>query len=264
MSTRSAEVADVEVIVRGELPKAAAERARRKVARLLERLGDPVLHTRIRLTHQADPAVAHPVHAQANLDLGGRVVRVQVAASTGNEAVDLLVERLRGRMTRLKQHWQVRRGGVPAASPHEWRHGDVPTHRPPYYPRPIEQRQIIRHKSFSATRTTPDEAAWEMYRMDYDFHVFTEATGRDAVIYRGGSTGLRLARLESGPKWLNLSAVPITLSPHTAPRLTVAEAKQRLDITVAPFVFFEHAQTGRGNVLYRRYDGHYGLITPVR
>ena len=28
-------------------------------------------------------------------------------------------------------------------------------------------------------------------------------------------------------------------------------------------VFFVNAETGRGNVIYRRYDGHYGLITPV-
>jgi hypothetical protein len=28
-------------------------------------------------------------------------------------------------------------------------------------------------------------------------------------------------------------------------------------------VFFADETTGRGNVLYHRYDGHYGLITPV-
>jgi Sigma 54 modulation/S30EA ribosomal protein C terminus len=27
-------------------------------------------------------------------------------------------------------------------------------------------------------------------------------------------------------------------------------------------LFFEDAATGRGNVIYRRYDGHYGLIGP--
>ncbi|MEU8511076.1 sigma 54 modulation/S30EA ribosomal C-terminal domain-containing protein [Kitasatospora sp. NPDC048722] len=29
------------------------------------------------------------------------------------------------------------------------------------------------------------------------------------------------------------------------------------------FVFFTDAATGRGNVLYHRYDGHYGLVTPT-
>jgi len=27
-------------------------------------------------------------------------------------------------------------------------------------------------------------------------------------------------------------------------------------------VFFVEPTTGRGNVVYRRYDGHYGLISP--
>ena len=29
------------------------------------------------------------------------------------------------------------------------------------------------------------------------------------------------------------------------------------------FLFFENATTGRGNILYRRHDGHYGLIEPA-
>jgi hypothetical protein len=42
----------------------------------------------------------------------------------------------------------------------------------------------------------------------------------------------------------------------------VSDALARLDATGAPFVFLADADTGRGNVVYRRYDGHYGLITP--
>jgi hypothetical protein len=29
-------------------------------------------------------------------------------------------------------------------------------------------------------------------------------------------------------------------------------------------LFFVNAATGRGNVIYHRYNGHYGLITPAR
>jgi hypothetical protein len=29
-----------------------------------------------------------------------------------------------------------------------------------------------------------------------------------------------------------------------------------------PFTFFVDAGTGRGRLIYHRYDGHYGLITP--
>ena len=42
----------------------------------------------------------------------------------------------------------------------------------------------------------------------------------------------------------------------------MAEAIERLNADGERFVFFANQATGRGNVLYHRYDGHYGLITP--
>jgi ribosome-associated translation inhibitor RaiA len=259
------DVSDVEIVVRGDVPESATEYARKKIIALMERLTTPMLHARIRLTHEPDPAVARPVRAQANLDVNGRMVRAQVAATTSHEAVDLLVDRLRQRLVRLAQHWEAKRGRRPSAEPHEWRHGAEPTHRPPYYPRPVEERQLIKHKSFTPARLSPAEAAWEMDQMDYDFHLFTEdETGGDAVVYRGGLTGHRLARLAPGPRWLELSEVPMTISPHPAPRLTVSEARNCLDLEGLPFVFFADVSTGRGCVLYHRYDGHYGLITPAQ
>lgn len=256
-------VSDVEVITRGDLPEGLAEYAREKIVSLGEHLGEPVLHVRIRLTQQADPAVARPVRAQVNLDLNGRPTRAQAAGATGHEAVDLMVDRLRHRITGMARHWEALRGRAPSVEPHEWRHGSEPAHRPPYYPRPIEERQIIRHKSFTPARRSAGEAAWQMDQMDYDFHLFTEAaTDADAVVYRAGPTGYRLARVQIGGS-LPLLDVPMTLSSQPAPELTVAEAKQRLDLTGWPFVFFADARTGRGNVIYHRYDGHYGLITPA-
>ena len=56
----------------------------------------------------------------------------------------------------------------------------------------------------------------------------------------------------------------MTISPHPAPRHTVSEATNRLDVAGQPFVFFADAGTGRRCVLYHRYDGHYGLITPAQ
>ncbi|MFD0508205.1 sigma 54 modulation/S30EA ribosomal C-terminal domain-containing protein [Streptomyces chiangmaiensis] len=45
--------------------------------------------------------------------------------------------------------------------------------------------------------------------------------------------------------------------------MNLDEAKQRLDITGSPFVFYADDTTGRGNILYHRYDGHYGRISPA-
>jgi ribosome-associated translation inhibitor RaiA len=258
------DVADVEVVVHGDVTTQVADYARTKIIGMVEHLHEPVLHARIRLTRLPDPAVSRPVRAQVNVDLDGRMMRAQVAAATGREAVDLVVARLRHRLVRFKQHWEARRGGRPVSELHEWRHGSEPTHRPPYYPRPVEERELVRHKSFSPARITPEEAAWEMDQMDYDFHLFTDAaTGSDAVIYRGGPTGYRMAWAASGPPSIHPAEPPITLSPHRAPQLSVDQARQRLEETGWPFAFFTDTETSRGSVLYHRYDGHYGLITPT-
>jgi hypothetical protein len=54
----------------------------------------------------------------------------------------------------------------------------------------------------------------------------------------------------------------MTVSPLPAPRLSVREAAERLDAAGPPFTFFTDADTGRGCVVYHRYDGHYGLLVP--
>jgi hypothetical protein len=121
--TRGVDVGDVEIVIRGDLPPDVAGYAHRKIVGLLERLGDRVLHARIRLTGHPNPSTVRPVRARANLDVNGRMVYAQVAAVTGNEAIDLLVQRLRHRLIRQKQHWEARRGRFPSTDPHEWRHG---------------------------------------------------------------------------------------------------------------------------------------------
>jgi Sigma 54 modulation/S30EA ribosomal protein C terminus len=55
----------------------------------------------------------------------------------------------------------------------------------------------------------------------------------------------------------------ITISENPALRLLVNEAATRLEAEGQPFLFFVNAETGRGNVIYHRYDGHYGLIRPA-
>lgn len=254
---------DVEVTTRGALP-GADEYARDKIGKLARLAHRPVLRAHVKLSRHGDPAVGRPVVAQANLSVNGRPVRAEAEGISAREAIDRLADRLRLRLARLERVWQTRRGGR-APGPHEWRHGNEPTHRHAYFPRAEAERQIIRHKSFTLHRLTVDEAAEEMGLLDYDFHLFTEAgSGQDSVLYRSGPTGHRLARL-TPPKPHELAAfeLPVTISDHPAPRLTPAQAVDRLNLVGLPFLFFLDAQRDRGAVLYHRYDGHYGLITPA-
>lgn len=254
-------IPEVAIEVQGQVPADAVGYARSRVSALAGYTHEPILFARAKLTQSADPAVTRRATVQANLDLNGRLVRAQVQAPTMHEAIDLLHDRLRHRLERMARHWEARRGAMGSADEHEWRHGDEPARRPNYYPRPPEERQIVRHKAFTLAIETPDEAADEMDAMDYDFHLFRDAgTGLDAVIYRSGPSGYRLARTARSPEGAVGTA---TLSPQPVPRLHVSEAVHRLDVTGWPFVFFVDATTGRGSVLYHRYDGHYGLIAPA-
>jgi hypothetical protein len=82
------------------------------------------------------------------------------------------------------------------------------------------------------------------------------------VIYRtADGYGLALAH----PRTRRLGPVDasVTVSEMPAPRLSLTEAAARLDASGQPFLFFVNAETGRGNVIYHRYDGHYGLIGPA-
>ncbi|OBF09755.1 integrase [Mycobacterium sp. ACS4054] len=263
-TTESAQHVDVQVTLRDE-PPSAAEYARGKIGELARFASRPVLHARVRLTRHRDPAVRRPVVAQANLDVDGRPVRAQVQAGTAHEAVDLLAARLRRRLERTAAHWEARRGERPAPGHDEWRHDSEPAHRGNYFPRPADERRVIRRKSFTMAACTLDDAAHEMNSLDYDFHLFTEkGTGIAGVLYRAGATGYRLAL--AAPEFadrVSEHALPVTVSAQPLPCLTEEGAADRLALLGLPFLFFIDADHGCASVLYHRYDGHYGLITPA-
>ena len=257
------EIPEVQVSVQG-LPVAMADYARQKVSALFGQAHRPVLFARVRLTGHGNPALERPIVAQGNLDVNGRVIRAQVAAATMTEAVDALEARLRSRLERSAQHWEARRGRHYHPDRPEWRYGDPSSEGQPWFPRPVEERQIIRRKSFTLPCCTVDEAAAEMDELDYDFHLFTEqGSGQDSVLYRAGEAGYRLAQLVPQSDVVTVGELPLTISEQPAPVLSTEEAIQRLNLTGLPFVFYRDRDRTRGQLLYHRYDGHYGLITPA-
>jgi ribosome-associated translation inhibitor RaiA len=242
----------VDVSTHGQLP-GIDDYVQEKIGGLSRYAHQPVLYARVRLSSHADPAVARPVVAQANLDVNGRLVRAQVEGETAREAVDRLEARLRHRLEHIAERWGGKRHN---ASQHP--------HRPSYFPRPADQRRIVRRKSFTLGARTVDEAAQEMELLDYDFHLFTEkGTNQASVLYRTEPGGYRLAQVKPAPEELAPYELPLSISSQPAPRLTVGRAQERLSLLRLPFLFFVDVEQGRAGVLYHRYDGHYGLICPA-
>lgn len=253
----------VQTDARGAVPPNSMDLAVEKVRAALRHASEPVLFAKVKLTMSADPAVERPAIAQVNLDLNGRLIRAQANAESMREAIDLMGGRLKIRLDRAARNWAAVGGSKPVPLPDEWRHQSTRAHRLPYFPRPRDERAVIRHKSYASTRQTPDEALTEMELLDYDFYLFTEhATGQDSVMYRTYN-GFVLVQARPRRGDLGPMAASVTVSDQPTPRLDTAGAIDRMEALSQPFLFFIDSETGRGSLLYHRYDGHYGHITPA-
>lgn len=230
---------DVRVEIRGELPREDAEYARVRALATAAALGPDAHPLRLRLTRVRNRSVARPALAQADVELAGvGPVRVQLATGTARESVDLVLGTLAGRAVRLREQ-----GDIGFAASYE------SAYRPQFADRPLAQRRIARHKAVVPARRTPEQAEFELFALDRRFHLFADAaTGRDSLVHRC-SPGGAVERCAAGT--------------GAMPPLDLAEAARRLWLTGRPFVGWTDPGDHRARVLYRRFDGHYGLIAPV-
>ncbi len=86
-------------------------------------------------------------------------------------------------------------------------------------------------------------------------------TGDDNVVARSGGSEYELFE-PSATSSRTDTAATIRASTDRPPTIAVEDAVGLLDAGDLPFVFFVDPDTRRGQVLYRRYDGHYGLVSP--
>jgi ribosome-associated translation inhibitor RaiA len=251
---------DVSVATHGPIGEHAAAYAEEKVRRACHLAPAPVLFARVALACHRNRSLERPYTAKATVDVGGRLVRAHVAAASATEAVDALESRLRRQLTDLGERREAhRRTGRAQAG--EWRHGSLPAHRPEFFQRPPEERRVVRRKSYALAALTPEEAARELHLLDHDFHLFTDLVSADeAVVYRRPDGELGIQLLEGS---IRAIVAPPFVQAAPAATMRLAEAIEELDLSGAGFVLFRDAVTRRGAVVYRRYDGHYGLVVPA-
>ncbi|MEO8694335.1 MAG: HPF/RaiA family ribosome-associated protein [Acidimicrobiales bacterium] len=250
---------DVHMSTRGSISDAQRDLARDKVARLVHLCREPVLLAQVRMVLQSDPARDRPAEVEAVLDIDGKIARAHVAAATINEAVDLVVDRLRRRIERLED----RRHRLPerraATNDARSRHAEVPAQRPEYEARSIEEREVVRRKSFALEPLSLDEAAFDLDALAHDFYLFQEQTTMRDCVLSYGEDALELAHPDDVTPDVSALSVPLRLRPIAAIHMSELDARERLDVGHEPFVFFLSADN-RGNVMYLRRDGNYGVI----
>lgn len=116
----------VRVTARGPVGKRDREAAEKALAQLVRFAPRRLLFARAILVKQQDPAVARRAFARGTLDASGEIIRAHATAPRMSEAIDLLADRLRGRLTELGERKRARRREPGVAGPGRWRHGDLP------------------------------------------------------------------------------------------------------------------------------------------
>jgi hypothetical protein len=177
-------------------------------------------------------------------------------------AVDALAEHLQRRLRTFVERLQDATRRPAEAAPGEWFHGAWSPPRPEYLERPPEERRIVRRKTFAVDRVTLAEAAADLAALDHDFLLFRHSeTGADAVLNRRDDGRLEVI----GPRDIGVAAdvdgVAWTASRFSEP-VDLDTARAEMDALDHRFLFFVNRATGRGNVIYLRHDGHYGVIDP--
>ncbi|MEY3360361.1 MAG: hypothetical protein RL531_80 [Actinomycetota bacterium] len=253
---------DVTVVTKGRVDADAVDYARRKIDKTLRHGATPARRAVVHLTHEPDPARDRPFIAEATIDRDGEAIRAHVGGDAMLEAIDLLDDRLRRRIDESESRKRALIMRHRDDGPGEWRHGSVPAERPQHFVRPVDEREIIRHKSFTVAQQTIDEAVFDLETLDHDFFLFRdERTGADAVVWRLDGHYALIESDGSAPAPDTVAEVEVR--PIPVPTISVEAAEEILDGEDVPFVFFVNEETGRGNVVYWRYDGHYGLIEPA-
>jgi len=222
--------------VRGQIGDDLAPYARDVVTHVLEALGRPVRGVRVSVVRHPDPARARPVTASVLVDGGAGHVHAHVTAGHPREAVDLLADRLRRRVQDARRD-----------------HGRPGPRGPASRP-----ARVVRHDVVHAVPIPVEEAAAILDDLDEDVHLFLDRrTGLPAVVYRSGSTGVRVA-FRDGPE---RTEVPehVTCSEVPARRLSVEHAVDHLALSGLPFLFFVDPP-GDGRLLHREASGDVVLV----
>lgn len=246
-------VCEVELLTRGAIPHRDREQVIEKVRALCEVGHEPVLSAVVTLKVRDDAGHQLPAIAEVSLDMNGSAVRAHANGASVREAVDRLVLRLERRLRSRRERLADRHHDPEPAMGHAG-----------YTMIPADEREVVRHRTLAMHPMGVEEAVDEMDQLDHGFFLYLDADhDLDRVVYRNGDGGLHVLPTVPGEDLPGDTRPPILPSTQVMSHLPLEEAEALLDETDDPFVFFAFPGSDRGQVLYRRFDGHYGLITPA-
>lgn len=255
---------DAAVTAKGEVTDAQKDHARERVGALDRCVSDPVLGARVMLRHERNPRLERPARAEAELNVNGHMLRGSVASPTMSQAIDQLGAHLERQLHSFVDRRARLRRRAGELRPGEWHHGASSPPRPSFYPRPVEERSIVRRKTFTLGAVGPLRAVRDLLDLDHDFYLFHDAeTGADAVAYHRDDGRIGLIYPDAARPSIPAGEGPVVQTSRFSEPITLEAAVAEMNALSHRFMFFINAQTARGNVIYVRYDGNYGLIEPA-
>jgi ribosome-associated translation inhibitor RaiA len=247
----------------GSVPRSARAEAEEMMAKLSEFAPRPVLFTKVRVRNDEERDPDQYSVVEGKMDVSGAVVRAQAAGPTAIDALRMVGNKLERRLTRLGGKRQRPTKRPPSTLLGEWRRGDNPSDRPEFYDRAPQERVVVRRKTYPLDdELSVREALFNLDVLDHRFFLFTDQADEKATLVYEEDEGVALRKIDGSKPDETRLRPDVRVSRTPAPAITVADAVSRLNLSDLPFVFFRDAASRGASVLYRRYDGHYGLIVP--
>jgi ribosome-associated translation inhibitor RaiA len=226
---------NIEVTARGKVSRRARAEARKKLDHLEGFSKGPVLGARVVLIQEPNPRIPLPARAEAEVNLQGRLVRARAAAPSMEAAVDDVAERLQRQLRRYVDRLVTFEREPATPPPGEWSHHAWSPPRPLAFVHPVEERRIIRRKSFAFDSMSVEQAVDALKNLYHDFFLFQDAGADvDAVVYWRDNQSLGVIE----PPW----AKPADcggVSRFSAP-IDLGTAIAEMDALRHRFLFFDH------------------------
>lgn len=229
----------------GPVPGSARDLVRQLLNRLVDKAPRPVSYAKVKIKSDGDREPAERSLAQANLDVSGATLRAESAGEGPSGALNTLAARLEEKLAYLDQ---------PGTAPRQ-------SDRPHFVDLDPEQRVIARQKTYSRIdQIDTDEAIARLADLDYRFYLFTDiADDTTTMVADTGGEETTIQKIDgSFPDGSETPGVRAVVGPP--PTRSLLDAVAELNGTGRDHLFFRGLDGEEPSVLYRRYDGHYGLL----
>jgi hypothetical protein len=252
----------LEVSLAGEVTSEERDHAVASLWRILDTCEPPPLRARLRLERYGDPARPEPVSARVWVDLEHVRLVARALGSTVGEASARVDARLRHQLEQQASRVKAVRRRGPTSPPGHWRHGDQSeTHHVPMQ-LPDDQRVVMVRSTWAGGREHIDEAIEDLEALDLEVLLFEEQTTGDAAVVWGHGDGYVVRCAGGGdpsPRWTPSPVATVTVDEQPFPEMDLESARLALSWGDS-WLVFRDTGTGRPGLLYRRVDGHDGLV----